>query len=389
MKQRSIDILFKDKFAGTLIETASGGTCFTYDQAWTNSIACCLPIARREHEWSQGVHPFFQNLGPEGWLREQQARAGNIVEDDDIGLLLRYGADCIGAVSVRPKEEIVPVIKGTEAITNYGRTLSGVQKKLLVVKDKDVAGQFHPAPSSGPAPYIAKFNSTIIPNLVRNEALSLRWTAFVLGKDKVNEFTHGHVSAINETALIVTRFDRGPDGEKLRSEDFAQILCKPKGHDYNGKFNASYEEIISKHSARPAIDLERFYRQLIASILIGNCDAHLKNFSLLETPSGLRLSPAYDVVNTVFYGSSYKRNLALSIGGKEILHDEADSTLFLKFGKEIGLPGKVIEQSFTDLKRQVLKAAPIIRPPEAEPPEGFVTRFEQIVREACLRILGI
>jgi serine/threonine-protein kinase HipA len=388
MELRSIDILFKDKFAGTLIETPRGGTCFTYDQAWTEGIACCFPVVHREHEWEQGLHPFFEHLGPEGWLREQQARVAHIVEEDDIGLLLRYGADCIGAVSVRSREETIPVIEGTEAMANPGRTVSGVQKKLLVTKN--VKDHFFPAPASGLAPYIAKFNSASIPTLVRNEALSLRWTASVLGKDEVNEFSLSHISIVNAIALVVTRFDRGQAGEKLRLEDCAQILCKPRGRDYAGKYDASYESvaaIITQHSVRPTIDLARFYRRLIAFTLVGNCDAHLKNFSLLETPDGLRLSPAYDVVNTAVY-PEYDRKLALSIFGQKILLEEADSALFIDFGKAIGLPDKAIEQIFTDLKRQVQKAAFIIRPPDAEAPDGFVTRFEEIVRNTCFKILG-
>lgn len=389
MTLRSADVLFKDKLAGTLIETPKGGTCFTYDQAWTEDISCCLPVARREHEWEQGLHPFFEHLGPEGWLREQQARVAHLVEEDDLGLLLRYGKDCIGAVSVQPRKETTPVIEGTEVTSNPGRTVSGVQKKLLITKN-DENGHFLPAPSSGIALYIAKFNSASILTLVRNEALSLRWTASVLGNDEVNEFSLSDISIINETALVVRRFDRGQAGEKLRLEDCAQILCKPRGRDYAGKYDASYEDVatlITQYSARPAIDLARFYRRLIAFTLIGNCDAHLKNFSLLETPIGLRFSPAYDVVNTAVY-PEYDRKLALSILGQKILLDEVDRILFIDFGKKIGLPDKAINQIFADLKRQVKKAAPIIRPPDAEAPDGFVTRFEEIVRNACFKILG-
>ena len=64
-----------------------------------------------------------------------------------------------------------------------------------------------------------------------------------------------------------------------------------------------------------------------------------------------------------------------------------NSALLQNFGKEIGLTQKIIEQTFVELKRQVLKAATIISPPEAESADGFVTRFEEIVRNACYRIL--
>ena len=388
MERRSANILFKDQFAGILTEARNGGTLFTYDQSWQESIACCFPITRREYLWEQGLHPFFQHLGAEGWLREQQARITHTSEEDDLGLLLRYGADCIGAVSVQSTQEITPLSTIEEITTNPGRTVSGVQKKLLVTKD-DATRAFIPALASGAAPYIAKFNSASIPTLVRNEALSLRWTSAVLGKEEVNEFTLSNIPTLNETALIVTRFDRTPDGEKLRLEDCAQILGKPKGRDYSGKYDAAYEdiaEIISKHSSRSTIDLSRFFRRLIAFALIGNCDAHLKNFSLLETTTGLRLSPTYDVLNTVIY-PGYNQDLALSICGKKVAFDEIDQRLLIKFGQEIGLSIKIIDQIFVDIKRHVQKAAPIIKPPAAEDPDGFITRFEEIVRNACLRIL--
>src|SRR5712672_3103418 len=144
MTLRKAEILFKDQPAGTLEETAGGGSRFIYAPKWQTQIACSLPILQREHEWAQGVHPFFQHLGPEGWLREKQARVGHIAEEDDFGLLLRYGADCIGAVGVRPlpgaeTQDTAPV---AEVTASPGRTISGIQRKLLVVKD---AKNFMPA----------------------------------------------------------------------------------------------------------------------------------------------------------------------------------------------------------------------------------------------------
>ena len=389
MELRKADILFKDKPAGRLTETASGGTRFTYETGWTEDVACCFPATRREHEWQYGLHPFFQHLAPEGWLREQQARVAHVVEEDDLGLLLRYGADCIGAVSIKPVEGAAAAAEITEATASPGRTVSGIQKKLLVTKDEKTRS-FHPATAQGAAPYIAKFNSERIDTLVRNEALSLRWASAVLGSREVNTFQLAHIPALNEMALVVTRFDRTPDGEKLRLEDFAQILCKPRGQDYTGKYEASYEDVadvIKRHSSRAAIDLARFYRRVIVFALLGNCDGHLKNFSLLETPTGLRLSPAYDIVNTAMY-DGFDQTLALSIGGKLVQLDQANEAVFREFGKTIGLPEKAIDQAFAELRRQVAKAGAIIQPPQAEAPDGFVHRFSEIVSNSCLRILG-
>jgi serine/threonine-protein kinase HipA len=390
---RIADILFKDGLAGTLEETASGGTRFIYGAKWQTPIACCLPIHQREYEWAQSVHPFFQQLGPEGWLRKKQARIGHIAEQDDFGLLLRYGADCIGAVGVRrPKggtkdQDPAPV---AEVTASPGRTISGVQRKLLVTKQGE--HQFNPAGPNGFAPYIAKFNSESerTRDLVRNEALSLRWSAALLGEGEVNEFDVGQVSIVNETALVVTRFDRKSDGAKLRLEDFTQILCKPRGRDFTGKYDAAYEDVakvVKEQSARPEIDLARFFRRLIVFVLVGNCDAHLKNFSLLETDTGLRLSPAYDIVNTALY-DGFDQNIALSIEGKKPNLDQVTEKLLRKFGLSIGIPRRAVDQIFEDLRARVKRAAPIMQPPRGEPPDGFVHRYSEIVSRACLRILG-
>ena len=391
MTIRTAEILFKDQPAGTLEETAGGGTRFTYAPKWRTQIACSLPVLQREHEWAQGVHPFFQHLGPEGWLREKQARAGHIAEDDDFGLLLRYGADCIGAVGVRPlpgaeAQDAAPVV---EVTASPGRTISGIQRKLLVIKEGKA---FTPAGPTGFAPYIAKFNSESerVGSLVRNESLSLRWSAELLGKEEINTFVADTVSVLNETAIIVTRFDRKTDGTKLRLEDFAQILNKPSGRSGGGKYDASYEDVatvIKQYSGRPEIDVARFFRRLIVFALVGNCDAHLKNFSFLETDAGLRLSPAYDIVNTALY-DGFDQNIALSVNGTKPHLDQITRDLLTKFGQSIGLSQRAIDQTFTDLQTRVRRAAGLLTPPQGEPPDGFVHHYSEIVSRACLRILG-
>jgi len=120
-------------------------------------------------------------------------------------------------------------------------------------------------------------------------------------------------------------------------------------------------------------------------VLIGNCDAHLKNFSLLETPDGLRLSPAYDIVNTAYY-DGYEQNLALSIGGAKVHLDQVTRQILEEFGLSISLPQPAITEIFESLRTRVKRAEAVIKPPRGEPPDGFVTRFAEIVSRACLRI---
>jgi serine/threonine-protein kinase HipA len=385
---RAAKVSFRDKIAGQLEETTSGGTRFVYHAGWKETIACCLPVAKREHEWSNGLHPFFQHLGAEGWLRERQARVAHVSEEDDFGLLLKYGSDCIGAVGIPLETTQSPATAFSAADPNPGRTISGVQRKVLVVRD-EAAAIFRPASATGQAPYIAKFNSLDLPTLVRNEYLSLRWCAAVLGADEVTAFTLDQIAELDETALVVTRFDRTPTGEKLRAEDFAQVLAKPRGQNYAGKYDSSYEEVanvIKEYSSRPEVDLARLFRRLVVFALVANADAHLKNFTLLERPEGLRLSPIYDVVNVGIYGG-FDQNLALAIAGDRVPLERVTQPLLAAFGLRIGLSDRAIAGIFRDLKTKVRQAEKVLAVPAAEGPEGFISRYVEVVRNACSRIL--
>lgn len=398
--QRGAIVLFKDRICGRIDERRDGSTVFTYADGWRERIACALPLTSNVHAWPDGPHPFFQHMTAEGWLRERQARAGVLDRDDDLGLLLRYGRDCIGAVSVLPdagSADAPPPASlaaslmdaETRAATAGQRTVSGVQKKLLVVAD---GTGYRPAGPDGPAPFIAKFPGGDLGTIVRNEDLTLKLARRLLGQ---SEITGAQIDVVDDhgVALIVHRFDRTADGGKLRLEDMAQVLGRPRGRENEEKYDASYEEIgaaISKHSAQPRIDLDRYFRLVVVNALLGNCDAHLKNFSLLETPQGLRLSPAYDLVNTVMYWrAGYQTRFALRIDGDYRQHDRVDKGLLGTLGRNLGLPDAAIRNALRDLAR---RADPVMKDlrdrSDAEPEPGFMTDYAEIVFSAHRRIFG-
>ncbi|MDP2193940.1 MAG: HipA domain-containing protein [Alphaproteobacteria bacterium] len=185
-----------------------------------------------------------------------------------------------------------------------------------------------------------------------------------------------------ERCLIVTRFDRTENYKKLRMEDFAQILSKKSDQ----KYSSSYEEcagVIKKHSSRPALDLQEFYKRMIANIIIGNCDAHLKNFSLLETKDGLRLSPTYDVLNSIMY-KNLGTELALELNGKKYVYDDVDQELLVQFGHNIGLTSNDIHLIFSEVAKKVKIANKLLQSPV---PDEFRERFKEIVEGTCHRLL--
>jgi serine/threonine-protein kinase HipA len=390
---RHARIDFKDRRAGTLRETPEGGTVFEYDSEFPEDIACALPRTDDRHHWRVGLHPFFEHLGPEGWLRSRQARTAKIAVEDDLGILLAFGADCIGAISVHSPSELPVSAEAaqlddlTAAAIAGRRTISGVQPKLLVTKGE--AG-FVPARAAGPAPYIAKFPSENLPDIVANETLSLKALRLLLGPDQVVEAAPALVGDLRAPALIVRRFDRTPEGEKLRLEDFAQILSKPQGRDFSGKYDAGFEDIgaaIRRHSVRAEVDVLRYFQRIVAYALIGNCDCHLKNFSLLETHDGLRLSPAYDIVNTYIYGAQgYSTRFGLRIDNELHQFDRIDRDLLTGLGRRLGLRLSAIARTFEATAKKREQLLGLVSPRERIEENDLRDLFADTLRAAYLRI---
>lgn len=387
---RYAQVRLRDRPAGTLREVPGGGFVFEYADGAAEDIACALPASVRVHETSRGLHPFFQHLTPEGWLRGRQARRGEVDAADDFGLLLRYGADCIGAVSINdPEGKPLGTAAGDDAEDTaiaQPRTLSGVQPKILAVK----TGQgFRPAGPAGPAPYIAKFAADDLPDIVTNEHLTLTCCRRLLGADAVTESERAVVEGIARPALLVKRFDRTLEGARLRLEDFAQVLSRPRGRDFQGKYDGDFEAcgaLIREHSARPEIDLLRFFERIVAFYLLGNGDCHLKNFSLLETPEGFRLSPAYDVVNTYIYAAKgYTTRFGLRIGGEVRQHDAIDRALLETLGANIGLRPSAVKQTFRRLKPKAEDALKKL-PSPADRADDLFGPFADSVRTFAARL---
>lgn len=362
-----------------------------YDEGWVETIACALPAEQRDHYHRGGLIPFFEHLGPEGWLRGRQARAGGTAAQDDFGLLLNYGADCIGAVGILKPDGthlIAPDEPNVleEAAALPGHTLSGVQKKLLAFRgDKG----FEPCiKATDPATHIAKFNREDLPTLVQNENLSLELGREILGEAEITKAKPATLAGIEGLTLLVERFDRAGE-EKLRLEDFAQILGKPRGREFDGKYDASYEEAataIERFSARARIDLARYFRLVVFNLVLGNADAHLKNFSLLENGDGLRLSPAYDLINTLVY-PQYERNAALDIGGSKRPFDTLDRALIEKLGAAIGLPAREVTRSLDALAKDFAGAKTLEFSARVQP-DDFRIEYREVIRGNAGRIFA-
>ena len=106
-----------------------------------------------------------------------------------------------------------------------------------------------------------------------------------------------------ENAYLTRRFDYGKKGGKLAKEDFASLSGKtPQTHGEHYKYQGNYLdlfEVMKKYLPAYPVEVAKLFQLIVFNYLFSNGDAHLKNFSLLETPLGdFRFSPAYDLLNT-------------------------------------------------------------------------------------------
>ena len=180
-------------------------------------------------------------------------------------------------------------------------SISGVQEKLSLVLDKNVLRLTHEGEQGT---YILKpipRDLKKVEEVPANEHLTMQIASQVFG---IETAENAVVFFKNGTpAYLTKRFDVKPDGTKRGKEDFASLAGKTRVNaGANFKYNYSYQEageLIKKFVPAWRIEIEKYFKTLIFNYLLSNGDAHLKNFSVLETESGdYILSPAYDLINT-------------------------------------------------------------------------------------------
>ncbi len=227
--------------------------------------------------------------------------------------------------------------------------ISGVQEKLSIILDKNKLrltneGE-HGTHILKPKPRDLKK----IDQVPANEHLTMQIAQQVYGintpGNALTFFKNG------EHAYITIRFDVKVNGSKWGKEDFAALAGKTEenaGHDF--KYKYSYEEaaeLIRKYITAYIIEIEKYYSLVLFNYLFSNGDAHLKNFSILESPNGdYLLSPAYDLINTRIHvddtdfaleGGLFKDNFestAMKKNGHANLED------FYEFAKRLDIKDK-------------------------------------------------
>ncbi len=227
----------------------------------------------------------------------------------------------------------------------------GVQPKLSmsIVKEvkRDSQSRFTVLDALG-GKYIFKPPSEKFPEMPANEHLTMR-IAEAYGIRVVPSSLIRLSSG--ELSYITKRIDRTEGGEKIHMLDMFQIT------EAFDKYKSSMEKIgkaLHNYSDNTLLDKVLFFELSIFSFLTGNNDMHLKNFSMIESPSGWVLAPAYDLLNVAIVIPDDTEELALTLEGEK---KKLKKEHFVKLGKGLELTDKQIEGVFKRMEKNKPKAS--------------------------------
>ncbi|MEA5446845.1 type II toxin-antitoxin system HipA family toxin [Gammaproteobacteria bacterium AB-CW1] len=339
---RRLQVYLHERLIGHLDQSDDGGLSFRYAEAYLaapehGALSLSLPLGEQPYD-DRHTRPYFGNLLPEGPLRNRLARHLGLSEDNDFALLQAVGGECAGAVSLLPEDapppgagdyrelqedELAgiirdlprrPLLAGDAGIR---LSLAGAQDKLPLYRDQ--AGTFHLPLGPKPSNVILKPAAGDFEGIAENEYFCMKLAA-ALGLSVPD----AALLQLNDTRVyLVERFDRRLDstGEirRLHQEDFCQALGKPANMKYEAEGGPSLGDcfaLLTRHAVTPAPDRLELLRRVLFNWLIGNMDAHAKNFALLLEKQGPALAPAYDLISTDAI-DGLSRRMAMRIGDEQ------------------------------------------------------------------------
>jgi serine/threonine-protein kinase HipA len=360
----TLNVYWGIKLAGRLREDDAGRFEFQYASDWLTAaeaipISVRLPL-RPEPFDNDICRVFFGNLLPEGRTRTLITGKLGISESNDFKLLEVLGGECAGALSILPEGgeasasgsyeplprkdldrmiEEMPQNPLLLAHEDLRLSLAGAQQKIPVYYED---GKFFLPRGLYASSHILKPATPDFDGIVQNEAYCME-LARQLGLPVPISMVIGG----KHPFYLIERYDRrrGEDGKltRLHQEDFCQAL----GYSYGKKYEADGGPglkpcfgLVTEQSTQPALDKMTMLRWVIFNYLIGNCDAHAKNLSMLIKREDYRLTPLYDLLSTRVYGK-LSQKFAMRIGGQYrsdwVLKDNWE-----RLAEEAGVGGKAV-----------------------------------------------
>ena len=379
-----LDVYLGRRLAGRLTQDEHGLTTFAYDAGWLaapDAVPLSHSMLLRSGVFGRNeCGAFFAGVLPESGKRSLVARNLGVSANNDYALLERIGGDCAGAVTFIESGRSLPPEKGDYRLVDEGEleqllfglpgrplmageagvrlSLAGVQDKLAV---RIMDGKVYLPLDGSPSSHILKPAIKEYPDVVQNEAFCMR-LARAVGLNVANVAV-GRAGAVDY--LCVERYDRsvGPAGLlRDHQEDFCQALNVSPDNKYQAEGGPSLKDcfgLLREASSSPVRDLQAMLDAVIFNCLIGNDDAHGKNFSLLygRDATGRRtvgLAPLYDLISTARY-ENLSKAMAMKLGG-ESDSQKLSQVHFAKFAKDVGLTKPIVRTRVAELASATAKA---------------------------------
>ncbi|MDN4573805.1 toxin HipA [Pandoraea cepalis] len=409
--------LFADR-VGTLA-LVDGRLNYSYVHGWLSSkdavaLSASLPLQAEPFD-DHKTRPFFAGLLPEGQMRRLIAQQFQVSGQNDFALLDHIGGECAGAVTflepgqaLRPParnddvqwlsdQEVVaildelplrPMLAGKDGLR---LSLAGAQDKLPVVLDGVRLG----LPLNGtPSSHILKPAIHSVEDSVMNEGFCMALAEAMQLKPAKSRVHR----VLGRSFLLVERFDRMIDvkgrRQRLHQEDFCQalgVVPEMKYQNEGGPDLAQCFELV-RHATRPsAPQILRLLDGVIFNALIGNHDAHAKNFSLLYSGKAPVLAPFYDMLSTAVYPTLTPK-MAMKVGSK-YKFSEVQARHWDQFAESVGMTKAQAKRRILELARSLPTTA---RKLQSAPGLGFadnavVERINALIEHRCaltIRRLG-
>ena len=412
---RMLHVWWGAELVGRLKQDRQGRLGFAYADAWLqteDAPALSVSLPKRAKPYPQrDCRPFFRGLLPEESQRDAAAQVLGVSRENDFSLLERLGGDVAGALQFLPPEAIPqpptashqavplsdaelmrmidalptrPLLAGQAGLR---LSLAGAQPKVpVVLADGKIA---LPAPEQ-PTTHILKPAIERFPGTVENEALAMR-LADAVGLDAAQAELR---TVRKRTFLLVKRYDRLEDGDglhRLHQEDFCQALGHPPERKYASEGGPGFKAcftLLRQASVQPAVDVLKLMDAAIYNLVLGNADAHGKNFSLLYGAAGPLLAPLYDFLSTAMY-PELSPKLAMKLGKRATLAD-MDAKGWAAFARDSGLGLPLVRRRAAEISTLAKTHAPEVAD-ELSRQGGHAGTLEKIAgliadrAERCLR----
>jgi len=361
MKDR-LQVIWNKRVVGTLNRHQKGRVVFQYSQDWieNESSPVSLSLPCRKEKFAPGISTaFFENLLPESDTRTILAFRNRFDKKDTYSFLENFGEDCAGALSIIPGDQKPDFTPGQ--YENITQELIDALDKILVDPEKyklypemkkaklSLAGaqdklpvylkgtQFYLPKNSGSATtHIIKPINAGFTDIPRNEAFCMELaqrSGFPIPNSRIMKIG-GH------ELFVVDRYDRqvfNKEIVRIHQEDFCQAMGYPAERKYQeagGPGFAECRELIDEYlSSKGVTNRLLFIRMMIFNYIIGNHDAHGKNFSILHN-NGFELAPFYDLVSTQVYPLDNKFAMAI---GQTFRLDRIKGHSFEMFAKDMNV----------------------------------------------------